>query len=297
MNKSRTLVFFGTEDFSAVSLRALIDAGYNVAAVVTKPDSPRGRNRSITAPLVKDIANEHSIRVFQPQKLTEIAQDLKNIGSACGVLVSYGKIIPLSIIELFTPGIINVHPSLLPKCRGPSPIESVILAGDKETGVSIMLLTAAMDAGPIYVQKRIPLSGHETRPYLYHQLAHLGADMLLETLPGILSGSLTPAPQEDTEAIYCPMLSKDIGIMNPAVFTADELERQVRAYLGYPKSRLTVNGQQVVVTKAKITSESTPKTLVITCKGGTYLEILELIGPGGKTMTGQAFYHGYLNAS
>ena len=150
------IVFFGTEDFSLYSLRALVEAGFNIVAVITKPDSRRGRSNKLIQPAVKQFASQHHIPVWQPKRLKDIISDIKNITpQPTGVLVSYGKIIPQTIIDLFQPGIINVHPSLLPKYRGPSPIESAIANRDKITGVTIMQLEQAMDAGPIYHQQKL----------------------------------------------------------------------------------------------------------------------------------------------
>ena len=142
-----SIVFFGTEDFSLVALEALVEAGFPVEVVVTKPDMPKGRGHVLTEPLVKTFAKKHGIQVWQPAKLNDINDDIAKLNNPIGVLVSFGKIIPQKTLDLFTPGIINVHPSLLPKYRGPSPIEAAILMGDQETGVSIMRLSAQMDAG------------------------------------------------------------------------------------------------------------------------------------------------------
>ena len=163
-NMSKTVVFFGTEDFSLTALQGLVTAGYTIAAVVTKPDSKRGRDQKLTPPSVKVFAHEQGIPVWQPTKLAEITADIQALGDVAGVLVSYGKIIPQATIDLFDPGIINVHPSLLPLYRGPSPIESAIKNGDTQTGATIMQLAAGMDSGPIYAQMVHPLSGAETRP-------------------------------------------------------------------------------------------------------------------------------------
>jgi len=195
-------------------LRALLSAGFSISAVVTKPDSRKGRGRELQKPAVKIIAEEHTIPVLQPLSTDEMTEGLHAIASSnnqtpIGVLVSYGKIVPQSIIDLFEPGIINVHPSLLPLYRGPSPIESAIVHGDVETGVTIMQLSAKMDAGPIYTQVRHTLAGTETGPELETTLADLGASTLVQALPKIISGELQPTPQNDNEATYCYLLTKE----------------------------------------------------------------------------------------
>lgn len=286
------LIFFGTEDFSAISLQALIDAGYDIAAVITKPDSRSGRGQKLVAPAVKTIAESHDIAVWQPHKLSEIAEYLRTLQPVVGVLVSYGKIIPQSIIDLFTPGIINVHPSLLPKYRGPSPIESTIIHGDQTTGVSIMQLSAAMDAGPVYTQKVHELHGTETQPELYQTLGQAGSRLLIESLPSILEDSLSPVPQNDADATYCQLLQKSDALLDPTSHTATELERKVRAHLSFPRSKLEFAGHTVIVTKASVASS--PKTpLDLKCRDDHFLRVEEVIAPSGKKMNAEAFIRGY----
>jgi methionyl-tRNA formyltransferase len=292
---SETIVFFGTEDFSLATLQQLIEAGYFIAAVITKPDAPRGRGHRLAPPRVKVLAQQHNIPVLQPQKLKDITENLRSLGPATGVLVSYGKIIPQSIIDLFVPGIINVHPSLLPKYRGPSPIESAIEHGDQETGVSIMQLSAAMDAGPVYTQIHHPLTGAETQPELYATLAQKGAKTLLEVLPAIMSGELQPIPQNDADATYCQLLGKEDAWLNPTNLTASQAERKVRAHLSWPKSKLRFGDHTIVVTKAH--AASTQKTpLDFACRDGGFLCIDELIAPSGRHMNADAFLRGYAAA-
>lgn len=289
---SKPIVFFGTEDFSLTALSGLIDADYNVAAVVTKPDSKKGRGHQLAPPPVKILATQHNIPVWQPEKLRDIEKDIKSLGDPLGVLVSYGKIIPPSILDAFSPGIVNLHPSLLPRYRGPSPIEAAILHGDTSTGVSIMKLAPAMDAGPVYAAKSYPLSGTETGPQLAHALATIGTNLLLETLPSIMDGSLQPTPQDDTKASYCPLLSKKDGQLDPSACTADQAERQVRAYASFPKTTLTVGPHTVIVTKAHIVNTKiTP--LDLQCADGAFLSVDELIAPSGRRMRGTDFLRGY----
>ncbi len=289
---SKTIVFFGTDSFSAVSLRELIAKGFIISAVVTKPDSQKGRGRKLTKSIVKEIAEAHNIPVLQPVKVTDISETIQKLENPIGVLVSYGKIIPESIITLFTPGIVNVHPSLLPKYRGPSPIESAILHGDTETGVTIMQLSKAMDAGPIYSQITVQLNDTETAPELEAKLAELGAQQLTVTLPAIISGQATPTNQHDESATYCQLLSKDDSILATTTLTAEQAERQVRAYLTFPKTKTEVAGHQIVITKAHITNQK-ESALSVECADGRFLTIDALIGPSGKPMSTKAFLNGY----
>ncbi len=286
------IVFFGTEEFSLMALQALHEDGYDIRAVVTKPDTARGRGHKLTKPPVKLYAESVGLPVWQPHKLSEIADALSRMSPVTGVLVSYGKIIPQSILELFSPGIINLHPSLLPYYRGPSPIESAILHGDKETGISIMQLSVAMDAGPVYLQERVTLSGHETKPELYQKLGELGAAKLLATLPGIIDGSVAAVPQDNSLATYCELLSKHDGVLVPTTMTASEAERRVRAFVGFPKTRLAILGEQRIVTSAHVVD--TPKTpLDVAFSDGQFLSVDELVAPSGKTVSSASFLNGY----
>lgn len=296
-NTSKPILFFGTDQFSAVALQALLDADYTVAAVVTKPDTKKGRGRTLTKSIVKELAEAHSIPVWQPTQVRDIEPFILELtdkeGEApIGVLVSYGKIIPQSTIDLFTPGIVNIHPSLLPRYRGPSPIESAVLHGDSETGVTLMQLSKAMDAGPTYDQIVMPLMGSETTPQLETTLAKSGAQQLIRHLPSIISGELQPIPQHETAATYCHLLKKEDALLDTTQLTAVEAERRVRAYLAYPKSKVIVATHTIIVTSAHISA--THHTLLdIPCADGQFLTVDTLIGPSGKAMDAAAFLNGY----
>jgi methionyl-tRNA formyltransferase len=291
-NTSKTIIFFGTEDFSLYSLQALVEAGFSIGVVVTKPDTPRGRGNKLTPPAVKIYAENHGIPVLQPTKLSEIVDAIQAFDEPAGVLVSFGKIIPQSIIDLFSPGIINVHPSLLPKYRGPSPIESAILNRDSKTGVTLMQLSKAMDAGPIYFQVPYALDQTETRPELYETLGTLGANILVQQLPAILDGSLTPESQDDSAATYCSLLSKEDSYLDPMATTPGQAEARVRAHLGFPRTRLRIGPYDVIITKAHgVMTKKTP--LDIACQNGAFLSIDELVAPSGRTMSAAAFLRGY----
>jgi methionyl-tRNA formyltransferase len=289
---SKTILFFGTEAFSLTALKGLVEAGYRIAAVVTKPDSISGRHQKSNPPVVKTYAIEHDIPVWQPNKLFEIHNDIVALGDVVGVLVSYGKIIPASIIDLFNPGIINVHPSLLPMYRGPSPIESAIKDGLDETGVSIMQLTPKMDAGPVYAHIRHPLTGTEVYPLLYQTLANAGIALLLHILPAIIDGSLLPSPQNDNESTYCQLLDKKDALLQPDKITATEAERLVRAYLDFPRTKIGIGDNMIIITKSHVSSNQR-SILDVPCMDGEYLSIDELIAPSGKTMSASAFLNGY----
>ncbi len=303
-NISQKIIFFGTEDFSAHFLSALIDAEYDIAAVVTKPDTPKGRGHKVIPPSVKVIANTHSIPVWQPAKLADITEDIKALSQVAGVLVSYGKIVPKSIIDLFSPGIINVHPSLLPKYRGPSPVESAILHGDTETGVSIMQLSAAMDAGPVYHEEPYTILPNTSKQALYHDLSTLGTNALLKSLPDILDGTLQPISQDDSQATYCQLIKKTDSVIDWHK-PAEILEREIRAYKGWPGSRTLLGSTEVIITEAHVGPANTHELgyLEVVEDGNTkllmigtakdYLVIDKIKPVGKKEMPIGAFLAGY----
>lgn len=293
MTIDKNIVFFGTENYSVGPLKALIDAGYPISAVITKADAPSGRGQQLTEPPIKTFANLHNIPVWQPDKVSDINQQLANLQPVVGILVAYGKIIPQSTIDLFSPGIINVHPSLLPRWRGPSPIEAAIANRDSETGVTLIQLNAKMDAGPIYAQKKVPLNFTETKPELYGKLFSLGSDMLIESLPDILSDTLQPTPQTDEGLTFCSLLSKSTSLLNPDQMTALEAEAHVRAHLSYPRSKVQISDHLIIITKAHVSNQPNGK-LAVQFNDGKYLVIDELIAPSGKTMGSDAFRRGYL---
>jgi methionyl-tRNA formyltransferase len=221
----------------------------------------------------------------------DIPPDLAAGRPEAAVLVAYGRLIPQEVLDIFPKGIINIHPSLLPVYRGPTPIETAILEGVAETGVSLMRLSSKMDAGPIYAQKRLALSGNETKQELADRLMDMGLELLIERLEAILEGWLMPKPQIESEATYTKLLKKSDGVMELAK-PADVLERQVRAYAGWPRSRAKIHGREVIVTKVRVAKDINDGNLVISCRPG-FLEIEELIAPSGKSMRGEEFLRGY----
>jgi len=292
-NISQKIIFFGTDDFSATTLQGLINSGYNIIAVVTKPDSKSGRGQKINQSSVKKLANENNIPVWQPTKIIDITDDITKTGNnTVGVLASFGKIIPESIINLFNPGIINIHPSLLPLYRGPTPIESAIANGDIKTGISIMLLNSSMDAGPIYSQIEYKLNGTETQPELYKIMAELGSQELLKVLPSIINHEIQPIPQDNTKSTYCHTLNKQDSMIDLSKITSDAAEKLVRAHLIFPKTKINILNHTIIITKSHITNQ--PQSAIdILCDDNKYLSIDKLIAPSGKTMDAKSFINGY----
>lgn len=293
--KKTPIIFFGTEDFSAVSLQKLIDEGFEIGGIITKPDSRKGRGQKLQTPKVKQIGEKFNIPVLQPQKISEITDFVKKFEKPAGVLVSFGRIIPQEIIDLFTPAIVNVHPSLLPKYRGPSPIESAILNGDEKTGVSLMKLSKEMDAGDVYSQEEIELSKTETASGLYKTCGKIGAEMLVRDLPKIISGEIKGQKQDDSQAEYCQLLKKSDALLSQDKQTAEQAEQQIRAFEIFPKSKIKLGEHLIIVKSAKVVS-SNPENSPLTLKFAeeTFLKIERLITPNGKETTAESFENGYL---
>lgn len=298
--KSTSIVFFGNERLvsglkttETPILNGLIEAGYVIAAIVSHHFDSHSRSQRELE--VAHTARTHSIPVLLPDHPSEIRDQLVQMNADAAVLVAYGQIIPQDIIDIFPNGIINVHPSLLPQYRGSTPIESAIANGDKETGVSIMQLSAEMDAGPVYAQATISLAGNETKFDLYEMQVAKATALLLDTLPSILDGSLKAEPQDNDRATYSQLLSKADSLLDTNKYSAVEAERLVRAHLGFPKTKVTVMGHTLVITKVHVASEQ-KSPLDVVCRGGDFLAIDELIAPSGRTMSAQAFLNGYAAA-
>lgn len=292
--KSNQLVFFGTEDYSASVLENLLSAGVAIETVITKPDLKKGRGQKLQAPAVKTIAERHGVTVYQPTNLEQMQDCIAKTSRFGAILVSFGKIIPQDIIDSFQLGIINLHPSLLPKYRGPSPIESAIYNGESLTGVSIMTLNAKMDAGAVYAQTPIEITPTTTASQLYQQTANLGSKLLIQILPQIIAGQLQPEPQDDSQATYCSLLTKSQGWLQPEQHSAQQLTNQIRAYNIFPKSRLEIYDQACIITEASADAQVT-SPLNFECADGQFLNIHQLIAPSGKTMTAADFVNGYKN--
>jgi methionyl-tRNA formyltransferase len=296
MSSKPKLVFFGNERLATgvstdvPSLRALVAAGYPVKAVVASHTQAVSRSKRQLE--ILDVAHAYHIPVLLPGKLGEVKSHLARLDAQAAVLVAFGRLIPQEIIDIFPKGIINIHPSLLPKLRGSTPVETAILNGVEQTGVSLMKLTAEMDAGPVYAQKKVALNGAETKPELAQQLLNLGSELLLANLEAILSGRLEPKVQDETEATYTRLLTKEDGLIDFAAEPADAIERKIRAFVGFPKARAKLFNHEVVITKARLAISENDGLLTVKCQSG-YLEVLELTAPSGRTVSGADFMRGY----
>ena len=229
------ILFFGTPEISETALSALLRNGYPVRAVVTNPDKQVGREQKITFSAVKETALKNQIETLQPEKLKdpETIKQIKNLKADLIVVSAYGKMIPKEILDSAPLGALNIHPSLLPKYRGPSPIQYPILGGDQETGVTIILIDEQMDHGPILAQKTFKIASGETGETLLAKLAEEGANLLIETIPLWLDKKISPRPQDESEATYTDLLTKEYGKINWDD-DAVKIERKIRAFHPWP---------------------------------------------------------------
>jgi methionyl-tRNA formyltransferase len=238
----------GTPEFAVPSLAALLSEGYDVVAVLTRQDQPAGRGQRLEESPVKELARANGLPVQQPRSLRQPeAQDAVDVlGPDLIVVAAYGLILPQAILDLPAHGCINVHGSLLPRHRGAAPIAAAILAGDTTAGISVMRMDAGLDTGPVLAKASLPILPDDTTGALTSRLAALGADLLVATLPGWLSGDITPTPQDDSLATYAPRISKEAGEIRwdrPA----EEIARQVRAYNPWPSAYTSWRGQRLRV--------------------------------------------------
>ncbi len=300
--KQLKVIFMGTPDFSVPSLLSLINNS-NVIAVVTQPDKKVGRKQAITPAPIKKVALEHKIEVLQPEKIkgnANFEKQIKDLQPDLIVVVAYGFILPQEILDIPKYGVINVHASLLPKYRGASPIQSAILNGDQETGVSLMLIDDQMDHGPVLTQESLKINDNDTFESLHDKLAQLGADLLAETLPKYIKGSIKPVTQNEKDATYCQLIKKEDGKIDWTK-SAEEIERQVRAFNPWPGVFTFWKGKQLKVIKSKVIKSKEHNVgeifkdnemLAVAC-GKDTLEILELQIEGKKQMSAKEFLNGY----
>ncbi|MCD6500736.1 methionyl-tRNA formyltransferase [bacterium] len=229
------IIFMGTPEFGAIILEKLAETPFKPILVVTSPDKPVGRKQILTPPPVKVIAQKYGIPVEQPDEIENCKLKIENLKPDLGIVAAYGKILPKDILNIPKFGFLNVHPSLLPKYRGPSPIRSVILENEEETGVTIILMDEKMDHGPILKQKGLKLRGEETFEKLTKDLAELGSTLLINTIPFWLKGVIEPRPQDEREATYTKIFTREDGEINWQK-SAEQIEREIRAFYPWPGS-------------------------------------------------------------
>ena len=289
------LVYLGTPADAIAPLRALVDAGHDIAFVVTQPDRRRSRGAGTDPSPVRVAAEELGLRVLTPVKAREIVDDVRASGAQLGVVVAFGQLLPVSLLEALPLGFVNVHFSLLPRWRGAAPVERAILAGDAETGVCVMQLEAGLDTGPVYATARTPIGARETAGELRARLVEIGSELLVQQLPGLADATATPQSGEPT---YAEKLAVDEFRLDPSR-PAVELERIVRAGNPRPGAWFRAGDRRVKVWRAHPEAASGddagPGTIsasgaLVTAAG--LLGLDEVQPEGKKVMTGAAWRAG-----
>ena len=295
------IIFMGTPDFAAASLEALIDSRHEIQAVVTQPDKPKGRKGELTPSPVKVVAEEKGIKVYQPLKVRdeEFVETLRAYNPDVIVVVAFGQIIPLSILKMPKYGCVNIHGSLLPKYRGAAPIQWAVLDGEKETGITTILMDEGIDTGDILLKKTIKIDTDETSGSLFDKLMALGAETILETLDELEKGSLTPTKQGESPTAYAKMLTKAMGLID---FTkpAKELDCFVRGMDPWPSAYTLLAGKTLKLWKVRAVEgggkagsviDIDKESFTIACGEGA-IEVLEVQLEGKKRMRAGDFLKG-----
>lgn len=296
-------VFMGTPEFALPTLKGLIASGVDLVGVYTQPDRPKGRGKKLAASPVKHLAMEENIPVFQPQKLREpgAVETLQGLQPDLIVVVAYGQILPKAVLDIPTYNCINVHASLLPKYRGAAPINQAIIAGEKETGVTTMLMDVGLDTGDMLVKLSLPIGPDETAGQLHDRLALLGRKAMEETLRQLCEGCLKPEPQDDAISSYAPMMKKEDGRIDWQK-SALQIHNQVRGLDPWPGAYTYLDGEvlKIAATGVEESSSGQPGTIVsadktgvrIACGSGV-LVVGELQLPGKKRLAAMNFLSGH----
>ena len=298
------ILFMGTPEFAVASLRRLVEAGHTICGVLTQPDKPRNRGHKVTFSPVKEYALSVGLDVYQPVTLRDEAalELVKGLAPELTVVAAYGKLLPEAILAVPPLGSINVHSSLLPKYRGAAPINWAILNGEETTGVSIMYMAKALDAGDVILQKSTPIGPDEDAPALTARLAQLGAEALSETVTALAAGTADRRPQNEAEMTYAPMLGRELSAMDWTRSAAD-LSCQVRGLIPWPCAQAEIAGTRFKVyrTAPGGATDKAPGTLLsagkqgieVACGDGRSLYLTEIQAEGGKRMSAAAYLLGH----
>ncbi len=302
------VIFMGTPDFAVGALQAIIDAGHEVTLVVTQPDKSKGRGKEVAFPPVKDCAIANGIPVFQPVKIKEpdAVQYLRGFEADIFVVAAFGQILSQEILDMPRLGCVNIHASLLPKYRGAAPIQWSILDGEEKTGVTIMQMNAGLDTGDILLVKEYAIKPTDTGESLFDTLAILGSQAIVEALPLLEAGKLTPIPQDNEASTYAKMLKKDMGRID-WTWDAEKIERYVRGLNSWPSAYTYLQGKTLKIWESEVV-DSAPgaidskrpgtvvavdkKSIYVAC-GSRLLKITNLQLEGKKRMDVSAFLLGF----
>lgn len=297
------IIYAGTPDFAVPALQALIDSNHTIVAVYTQPDRPAGRGKKLAASPVKQLAEQYFIPVQQPIhfKDSETLAQLKSYQADIMIVAAFGLILPKTVLELFPFGCINIHASILPRWRGAAPIQRAIIAGDTETGISIMQMEKGLDTGPFYCIERCAIGAEDTGQSLHDRLANLGATTLMQVLPKLFAKAIQPKPQDDAAATYAHKLEKAEGKIIWQE-SAKLIHRKIRAFNPWPVAFCEIQNESVRVWQAEVmlseTSSTVPGTVIsveknaihIACGQGV-LSITKLQFPGGKVLAMSDILH------
>ena len=301
------IIFMGTPDFSVPALRALVEAGHQVTAVVTQPDKPKGRGKDVQMTPVKIQALEYGIPVYQPVKVKtpEFVEVLKKEAPDAIVVIAFGQILSKEILDLPKYGCVNIHASLLPKYRGAAPIQWAVIDGEKETGVTTMMMDVGLDTGDILETKVIPLDPKETSGSLFEKLSEAGGPLILSTLEKLEKGTITRTPQGESGTSYAKMLTKTLGDINWTM-SATAIERLIRGLNPWPSAYTQWEGKTMKIWEAEVEDvvetidTHEPGTITEVTKHGFKVQtgegrlaIKSLQIPGKKRMEADAFLRGY----
>lgn len=298
----KKIVFMGTPEIAVPSLKALVENGFDIPLVITQLDKPKGRGQAVQYPPVKEYALTAGLEVYQPEKIknnTEVMEKLKSISPDFFAVVAYGKILPQDVLDIPKIAPVNVHFSLLPKYRGPAPVNWAIMNGDEETGVDTMLMDAGMDTGDILLTAKTPIL-KKNAGELADELAVTGAELLIKTLNDF--ESITPVKQDDDKATKAPMMNKDMGLIDWAQ-DASQIERMIRAFTPWPASYSMLDSKKVKIFKSDVVESNhnaaagtviniEKESFTVAC-GNNALKILELQLEGKKRMDTKSFLAGY----
>jgi len=303
--QSLRVVFAGTPDFAAVALEALLQSNHSVVGVLTQPDRPAGRGRSVTARPGKILAEQHDVPVQQPQTLkdAEAVEALSKLNCDIMVVAAYGLILPANVLNTPSLGCLNIHASLLPRWRGAAPIQRAMLAGDAETGVCIMKMDEGLDTGDIVSSAAVAIGVNQTGGELHDVLAELGAKQLIATLPGFCSGELAPVPQPDVGVTYAEKFNKAEAALDFSQ-PATEVHRKIQAFNPWPVAEATLGDVRYRIRRSQLTEIDLPAAAVAgqviaadengirVATGDGAIELLEIQKPGKKNLSAADFVRG-----
>jgi methionyl-tRNA formyltransferase len=303
MTQSLDLVFCGTPRFAVPTLEALVAAGFRVHLVVTQPDRPKGRGLELVASPVKESALKLNLPITQPDRIKtndDFRAQLAALKPDAIIVVGYGRIIPRWMLDLPALGNLNLHASILPKYRGAAPIQWAIANGETISGVTTMRIDAGLDTGDILLRRELPVNSDDTAETLSPRLATIGADLVIETLRGVQSGSIQPRPQDDSESSLAPILKKEDGLVDFSR-SAAEIFNRLRGFQPWPGAYTRFRGKNLQILRAQPVSGSLPpgeistaeNCLRVGCGHDSCLELLEIQIEGKKRTSAQDFIHGY----